>query len=97
MLAMSEAAAGAICVLAAQEGVAGHGGLRCVMHTVDEAQAALALSVAPAPVVGDHVVTGHDGAQLFVEPRAAQYLAGKVLDLAPDGEGRMTFALVERR
>jgi Fe-S cluster assembly iron-binding protein IscA len=95
MLAVTEAAAGAISALIAQEGVADQGGLRFEVRTQDDSQAALALSVAPSPAEGDQVVTAEDGAQVFLEPTAAQYLSDKVLDVQQDDRGQLNFAVLE--
>jgi|SRR5436190_8222110 iron-sulfur cluster assembly protein len=96
MLAVTEAAADAIAALTAQEGVQEEGGLRFAIHAVDDSQAALALSVEPAPVEGDQVVTADEGAQVFLEPQAAEFLADMVLDVEEDGEGQLNFAVLER-
>jgi len=96
MLAVTEAAADAIAALTAQEGVQEEGGLRFAIHAMDDSQAALALSVEPAPVEGDQVVTADEGAQVFLEPQAAEFLADMVLDVEEDGEGQLNFAVLER-
>ena len=96
MLAVTEAAAGAITALTAQEGVQDQGGLRFAMRALDDSQTALALSVAPAPADGDEVVTAQEGAQVFLEPEAAEFLSDKVLDVQQDAEGQLNFAVVER-
>jgi Fe-S cluster assembly iron-binding protein IscA len=96
MLAVTEAAAGAISALIAQEGVEEQGGLRFAVRTADDSQAALALSVAPGPADGDQVVTAEAGAQVFLEPQAADYLSDKVLDVQQDGDGQVSFAVLER-
>ena len=96
MLAVTEAAAGAISALIAQEGVPEQGGLRFAVRTMDDSQAALALSVAPEPTDGDEVVTAEDGAHVFLEPQAAEYLSDKVLDVQQDAEGQLNFAVLER-
>ena len=96
MLAVTEAAADAIAAITAQEGVAQEGGLRFAIRAVDDSQAALALSVEAAPAEGDQVVTAEEGAQVFLEPQAAEFLADKVLDVEEDGEGQLNFAVLER-
>jgi Fe-S cluster assembly iron-binding protein IscA len=96
MLAVTEAAADAISALTAQEGVQGEGGLRFAMRAMDDSQAALALSVAPAPAAGDQVITSEDGAQVFLEPEAAEFLSDKLLDVEQDAEGQLNFAVLER-
>jgi iron-sulfur cluster assembly protein len=96
MLAVTEAAADAISALTAQEGVQHQGGLRFEMRSVADSQTALALSVAPAPADGDEVVTAQEGAHVFLEPEAAQFLSDKVLDVEQDAEGQLNFAVIER-
>jgi len=96
MLAVTEAAADAISALTAQEGVQNEGGLRFAMRSLDDSQTALALSVAPAPAAGDEVVTAVEGAQVFLEPQAAEFLSDKVLDVQQDAEGQLNFAVVDR-
>jgi iron-sulfur cluster assembly protein len=96
MLAVTEAAAEAISALTAQGGFQQEGGLRFAMQADTETQAALALTVAPAPADGDQVVTANEGAQVFLEEQAASYLSDKVLDIQPDPEGELTFAVLER-
>lgn len=97
MLAVTEAAAGAISALTAQDGVPETGGLRFSLRIQDDAQAALALAVAPAPVAGDQVVTAPEGAQVFIESQAAEYLSDKVLDVQEDAEGQLNFAVMEQQ
>lgn len=96
MLAVTEAAADAITALTAQEGVQQQGGLRFAMRNLEDSQTALALSVAPAPVDGDEVVTADAGAQVFIEPQAAEFLVDKVLDVQQDAEGQLNFAVIDR-
>ena len=95
MLAVTEAAADAITALTAQEGVQNQGGLRFEMRALENSQTALALSVAPAPADGDEVVKAQEGAQVFLEPEAAEFLSDKVLDVQQDAEGQLNFAVVE--
>jgi hypothetical protein len=66
------------------------------MRSLDDSQTALALSVAPAPAAGDEVVTAVEGAQVFLEPQAAEFLSDKVLDVQQDPEGQLNFAVVDR-
>jgi iron-sulfur cluster assembly protein len=96
MLAVTEAAAEAISALTAQGGFQQEGGLRFAMQADTDSQAALALTVAPSPADGDQVVTANEGAQVFLEEQAASYLSDKVLDIQPDAEGELTFAVLER-
>ncbi|HEV2783018.1 MAG TPA: iron-sulfur cluster biosynthesis protein [Actinophytocola sp.] len=96
MLAVTEAAADAISALTAQRGLQDEGGLRFAVHTRDDSQDALALTVAPGPAAGDEVVTADAGAQVFLEPRAAEYLDDKVLDVEQDTQGQINFTILER-
>lgn len=96
MLAVTEAAADAISALTAQEGVQSEGGLRFELRALEDSQTALALSVAPAPADGDQVVTAQEGAQVFLEPQAAEFLSDKVLDVQQDAEGQLSFAVIDR-
>jgi Fe-S cluster assembly iron-binding protein IscA len=96
MLAVTEAAADAISALTAQEGVQNQGGLRFELRALEDSQTALALSVAPAPADGDEVVTAQEGAQVFLEPQAAEFLSDKVLDVQQDAEGQLSFAVIDR-
>jgi iron-sulfur cluster assembly protein len=95
MLAVTEAAAQAIDALTAQGGVE-DGGLRFSMQAQSDSEAALALTVASAPVEGDQVVTADTGAHVFLEEQAADYLSDKVLDVQQDDEGQLNFAVLER-
>lgn len=96
MLAVTEAAADAISTLTSQRGLQEDGGLRFAVHTRDDSQDALALTVAPGPVEGDEVVDTDAGAHVFLEPRAAQYLSDKVLDVEQDAQGQVSFTIVEQ-
>jgi Fe-S cluster assembly iron-binding protein IscA len=95
MLAVTEAAAEAISALTAQGGNQ-EGGLRFAMQASPDSQAALALTVAPAPADGDQVVTANEGAHVFLEQEAADYLSDKVLDVQPDADGQLSFAVLEQ-
>jgi iron-sulfur cluster assembly protein len=96
MLAVTEAAAEAISALTAQGGFQQEGGLRFAMQSESDSQAALALTVAPAPAEGDQVVTANESAHVFLEEQAADYLSDKVLDVQPDGDGQLAFAVIEK-
>jgi hypothetical protein len=52
--------------------------------------------VAPAPADGDAVVTANEGAHVFLEQEAADYLSDKVLDVQPDAQGDLAFAVLEQ-
>ena len=96
MLAMTEAAAEAINVLTAQEGQQEAGGLRFALRGAHDESAQLAVSVAPAPEEGDQVVGSDAGAKVFLEPQAAEILDDKVLDVQPDVEGQLNFAVRQK-
>lgn len=94
MLAVTDAAAQAIEALTSQDGQQNaQGGLRFSLQTADEAGAQLALAVAPRPEQGDSVVTADNGANVFLEQRAAQFLDDKVLDVQQNSQGEIAFAL----
>ncbi|WP_026423862.1 iron-sulfur cluster biosynthesis protein [Actinokineospora inagensis] len=95
MLAVTEAAADAISALTAQDGVPETGGLRFTLVTPEVDGAPLAVALAPEPVAGDQVVTAN-AAQVFLEPGAAELLADKVLDVQPDAEGQLNFAVLHQ-
>jgi iron-sulfur cluster assembly protein len=96
MLAVTEAAADAIAALAMRGGLPDQGGLRVAMPAEAASGATFALSLAPAPVEGDEVVTAERGAHVFVDPRATAYLSDKVLDVREDIDGQFNFALFEQ-
>ncbi|WP_116047970.1 HesB/IscA family protein [Amycolatopsis palatopharyngis] len=93
MLAMTDAAAEAISALTAQQESAG---LRFAVQAEQEAGAQLALSVAPAPEEGDQVLGTENGAKVFLEPQAADFLDDKVLDVQQDDEGQLNFAVMQQ-
>jgi iron-sulfur cluster assembly protein len=94
MLAMTDAAAEAISALTAQEGKQETGGLRFAVQAQQESGAQLALSVAEQPEAGDQVVGTDAGARVFLEPKAAQFLDDKVLDVQQDDQGQLNFAVM---
>jgi len=96
MLAVTEAAAEAISALTAQGGIEDQGGIRFAMQPEADSQVALALTVAPEPAEGDQVVKADAGANVFLEEQAADYLSDKVLDVQPDAEGQLSFAVLEK-
>ncbi len=96
MLAVTEAAADAISALTAQDGIEGQGGLRFTLAAPELDGAPIAVELAPAPIDGDQVVTAAAGAQVFLEPGAAELLSDKVLDLQQDDEGQVNFAVLEQ-
>jgi iron-sulfur cluster assembly protein len=96
MLTVTDAAAEAINALSTAEGKGESGGLRFAVHAESEEGATLAVSVAAEPTDGDEVVTGTEGAQVFLDPQAALYLSDKVLDVQPDEQGQLNFAVVDQ-
>ncbi|GLZ39525.1 iron-sulfur cluster biosynthesis protein [Actinokineospora sp. NBRC 105648] len=96
MLAVTEAAADAISALTAQDGISEQGGLRFTLVTPEVSDTPLAVALAPEPVDGDEVVTASAGAQVFLEPGAAELLSDKVLDVAQDADGQLNFAVLEQ-
>lgn len=87
MLAITETAAQAINTLVASSDLPEGAGLR-IASQADEQSEGLALSVAPAPADDDTVLQG-GGANVFLEPTAAQVLDEMVLDVqaVPDETG----------
>ncbi|PPK63125.1 iron-sulfur cluster biosynthesis protein [Actinokineospora auranticolor] len=96
MLAVTEAAAEAIGALTAQDGISPTGGLRFTLVTPEVDGAPLAVALAPEPAAGDQVVTADAGAQVFLEPGAAELLSDKVLDVRADEHGQVNFAVLEQ-
>lgn len=96
MLAVTDAAAEAISALTAEEGQPDNAGLRFSVQEAADQGAALALAVTGGPESGDEVVTASAGAQVFLEPQAAQFLSDKVLDLQQTPQGELSFAVVDQ-
>lgn len=71
------------------------GGLRIstVPHSLNGRGPELVVEVVPAPVEDDAVVDA-EGAQVFVEPAAADAIEGKVLDAERDGDA-LRFSIVD--
>jgi iron-sulfur cluster assembly protein len=87
MLTLTNNAVMAIRGIASQQ-QAPEGGLRIA---TDPVAGSLALSVASEPVEGDRVVAA-EGARLFLDSDAAQFLDDKTLD----GQGAVRFAVAEQ-
>lgn len=96
MLEVSRAAAEAINVAAAVEGVRDTGGLRIFVESVTEHGAALTSAMAARPTEGDEIITSAIGSRVFVEPDATPYITGKVLAVEQDTDGQRYFALHDR-
>ncbi|MBB5804272.1 Fe-S cluster assembly iron-binding protein IscA [Saccharothrix ecbatanensis] len=89
VLDIDETAISAIKELTDAAGVAPRGGLR-IARTPDQR---FDLSIAARPGGDDEVVTSEDGARVFLEPRAAEVLSEKVLDVRTDDDGRFHFGV----
>lgn len=57
-----------------------------------DGEAQLTLAVTPAPEEGDAAL-GSSGAQVFLDAAAADFLDDKVLDVAQDEQGQVSFSL----
>jgi len=95
MLAMTDAAAQAISALTEQQGEEA-GGLRFAVQSEQAEGAQLSLAVAPQPQEGDQVLGTDEGARIFLEPQAANFLDDKVLDVQQDAEGQLNFAVMQQ-
>jgi iron-sulfur cluster assembly protein len=93
VLVLTQDAATIICSIVESEN-GEEGGLRIAAREIEGDEATLELSVAREPEAADEVVA-QEGAQVFLEPVAAQALADKVLDAAVD-EGGVRFTLTEQ-
>ncbi|MER5261938.1 hypothetical protein ABTZ99_07655 [Actinosynnema sp. NPDC002837] len=91
MIDIDTTAARAIDELTAATGVGRQGGLRiaCADHADDRD---FELSIQPHPAVDDVVVV-RDDARVFLDPRAARALSGKVLDVRRRQAGRIHFGV----
>lgn len=94
MLAITDAAAQAISALTAQEGKQDGGGLRLAVQDQQGTGPQLALSVADQAEAGDEVLGTQDGAKVFLESQASQFLGDKVLDVQQDAQGQLSFAVM---
>lgn len=99
MLAVTDAAAQAIEALTSEGGKQQQteGGLRFSMQSKDNSDAQLALTVTPSPQEGDQVVTADNGAHVYLEQSAAQFLDDKVLDVQRNETGEIAFALAPQQ
>lgn len=91
MLTLTDNAVMVIRDIASQQ-QAPQGGLRIA---TDPVAGSLTLSVAPEPFEGDRVVAA-EGARLFLDSEAAQFLDDKALDATVDGQGAVQFAVAEQ-
>jgi iron-sulfur cluster assembly protein len=86
VLVLTHDAATIIRSIVDQSEVADEGGLRIAAREVDGDEATLELSVADEPDTSDEIVE-QEGAQVFLEPLAAEALSDKVLDASVDAGG----------
>jgi iron-sulfur cluster assembly protein len=90
MLAVTRTASQVIHELVERRGFAGGAGLR--IASTDEPGQGFTLGVAAAPEADDQVVPIED-LGVFLEPKAAEALDGKVLDAAVGPEGKVSFSV----
>jgi iron-sulfur cluster assembly protein len=94
MLTITHTAAEAIKGIVASPQVPEGAGLRIATRPESPAEGAFEVSVAPVPAEEDQVVE-ESGAQVFLEPQAAEALDDKVLDAEIEG-GEVRFAVGEQ-
>lgn len=94
MLAITDAAAQAISALTSQDDNQETAGLRFAVQDQPEEGPRLSLSVAEQPEAGDQVLGTESGARVFLEPQANQLLDDKLLDVQPDAQGQLSFAVM---
>lgn len=95
MLTISPDAAQAIKQIVDSSGVGEDGGLRLSVQPLDEQTANLELSVTDSPGAQDARIE-EAGANVYVDPAAAQFLDDKVLG-ASQGEQGLAFSIVEKQ
>lgn len=94
MLAMTEAAADAINALTQNSEPESEGGLRVAVSEMEQdGTTQLSLAVSNTPESGDQVVGTENGARVFMEEKAAEFLDDKVLDVRQDEAGQLSFAV----
>ena len=94
MLTITDTAAEAIKGIVASPEAPEGGGLRIVARSQAGAEGTLEVSVAAIPAEDDQIIE-ESGAQVFLEPLAAQALDDKVLDAEIEG-GQVRFAVGEQ-
>lgn len=92
MLALTETAAEAISALTQNENAQDGAGLRLAL-TGESEDMQLTLAVSGEPESGDQVMGTEEGAKVFMESRAADFLDDKVLDVQQDEQGQLNFAV----
>ncbi|MPZ00212.1 MAG: iron-sulfur cluster biosynthesis protein [Actinophytocola sp.] len=92
MLALTEPAAEAISALTQSQTDQQGSGLRLAL-TGESDDLQLTLAVSNEPESGDQVMGTEEGARVFMETRAAEFLDDKVLDVQQDDQGQLNFAV----
>ena len=90
---LTETAAAAIANLVEGEGLDA-GGLRLSAERDEQGEIGIHLDVVAAPEEGDEIIEAH-GAQVFLDPSAADALADKVLDAEGHGD-HYHFGILDR-
>ncbi len=93
MLALTEPAAEAISALTQSQGEEQQGGGLRLALSGESDDLQLTLAVSSEPESGDQVMGTEDGARVFMESRAAEFLDDKVLDVQQDDQGQLNFAV----
>jgi iron-sulfur cluster assembly protein len=93
MLTITTNAAEAIRAIVESTDVPDQGGIRISIAQQNGSQAALELSVSPAPMEGDQILE-EEGAHVFLDEMAAVALDDKALDATIEGE-EIAFGIVE--
>jgi Fe-S cluster assembly iron-binding protein IscA len=93
VLTLTPAAAEAVGAISTASGVPETGGLRIAPAMDPQSSGGLELQLVAGPDEGDQVVA-EPGIRVFLEPRAADYLADKVLDGGLDDQGRANFTVL---
>jgi iron-sulfur cluster assembly protein len=97
MLVLTEDAADLVKSLTSTPETPEGSGLRIASSTTEsDSPGALEVTAAPGPDQDDQVIEAA-GAQVYLEPQAAAYLADKVLDAQIDSEGKAHFSLGVQR
>lgn len=91
MLTLTTAAAEVVRDITTHQGTPGESGVRIAAQESFDGQS-LALSVAPAPAAQDQVLIDN-GARVFLDPEAAEYLSDKVLHAQLDAGGKAEFTI----
>ncbi|MCO1578670.1 MULTISPECIES: iron-sulfur cluster biosynthesis protein [unclassified Crossiella] len=94
MLALTPTAIEVVRTIMAADGVPDGSGLRFSASGVDH-PGELQMTIAPAPEQDDQVLVG-EGAHVFLDPQAAEFLDDKILDAEVDEQGQLSFALGEQ-